>query len=214
MGKHDGERFGRLTLVGVDRNRAFCICDCGKPVSVLYSNLLAGMTRSCGCLRRDMMIEKTTAHGESKTRLYRIWKAMRKRCGNSSDHSYHLYGQQGITVCPEWNDYRVFAAWARENGYSDTLTIDRIDPNKGYIPDNCRWATLFEQAINKKNTIYVTIDGVTKPLIVWCREKGVDYGAARHRVKVQHLEGEEVFKYQHRGPNRKPKAEEASVVWP
>lgn len=120
-------------------------------------------------------------HGESTTRIYGIWNGMRARCEKEHNPRYEDYGGRGITVCPEWQDYTTFRDWAYANGYSDDLTIDRIDNDKGYSPDNCRWATMTEQIRNRSCAWTVTIDGVTKPAIEWCKEYGVPYNVASAR---------------------------------
>lgn len=200
MSKYDGKKFGRLTVIKTVRGKkgywCECQCDCGNIVMVNQSNLGSGNTKSCGCLKKELLSAEKSTHGESKTRLYHIWKAMRKRCTNPYTNDAHLYRDRGITVCDEWQDYSQFSKWARENGYSDELTIDRIDPNGNYTPDNCRWATWQEQARNKRDTICITIGKETKTLTEWCEEKGVLYGTALHRFKKQHLIGEDLFRYQ------------------
>ena len=90
-------------------------------------------------------------HGMSQTRIYRIWTDMKSRCLSKTNKWYPLYGGRGITVCEEWKDFPTFYKWAIENGYSDDLTIDRIDNDKGYFPGNCRWATQHEQSMNKRH---------------------------------------------------------------
>lgn len=99
-------------------------------------------------------------HGQSKTRIYSIWVMMRQRCYNTNNKDFYNYGAKGITVCNEWlRDVNQFKKWAIENGYNETLTLDRIDPCGNYEPGNCRWATMKQQANNNKNTIYVEING-------------------------------------------------------
>lgn len=207
MSKYDGRKFGRLTVMKTwNTGKVYwcdCQCDCGSVVSVLASNLSSGNVKSCGCLKREMLVKQKTIHGESGTRLYNIWKAMRRRCHNPSDSYYHIYGGIGINVCKEWESFPAFAAWAKANGYNDLLTIDRIDPNGNYCPDNCRWSTLQEQARNKRDTIFVTIGNETKTLVEWCQEKGVLYSTALYRLKKQHLSGDKLFERQKAWTKRK-----------
>ena len=155
-----GQKFGRLTAicpVGKNRQGAIlwlCNCDCGNDTVVEGRSLTSGATRSCGCLDREAhkFRPNRTIHGKSGTRLYRIWKKMKSRCSNPNDPDYQqYYGSRGITVCPEWlNDFQAFYDWAMSHGYSDELSIDRIDNEKGYSSDNCRWATAEEQRHNQR----------------------------------------------------------------
>ena len=110
----------------------------------------------------------------SDTRLYRIWAAMKTRCSNSKQPSYKDYGGRGIKVCDEWwNSFVCFMEWATENGYTEELTLDRIDVDGGYSPKNCKWSTRHEQAMNRRNTIYETLTafGETKTLREWSEDK-------------------------------------------
>lgn len=145
-----GKRFGKLTVLhrGVNGKKVqwVCKCDCGKVTTVQGINLTNGHTRSCGCL----ISESNTKHGQWNTRLYRIYHAMKQRCYNSNCAPFPHYGGRGITICPEWkNDFQAFHDWAMSHGYSDELTIDRIDVNGNYEPGNCRWTTKTWQSFNR-----------------------------------------------------------------
>lgn len=165
--KHDlsGQRFGRLTaLFTVPNNnyrtRWHCICDCGKTKDVLQQNLENGHVRSCGCLHAERNKEKIAnynsvlgreSHNETKSRLYRIWIGIKARCYDANSTAYKNYGARGITVCDDWRySYLSFKEWAITNGYSDNLSIDRIDTNGNYFPDNCRWVSTSVQQFNKR----------------------------------------------------------------
>lgn len=130
----------------------------------------------------------------NRTRIYEIYTQMNRRCYDSGNKDYHRYGGRGIYICSEWlNSYDLFYLWAMENGYDDSKSIDRIDPNKEYSPSNCRWATSKEQARNKRNTLYITINGVTKPLIDYCDEYKKDYSKIYTMLYKNNKTVEEVF---------------------
>ena len=188
MGRfHDltGQRFGWLLVIGRAEDKTTgskpktmwrCLCDCGKETVVWGSSLTQGTTVSCGCKKRK--------HGfANKERLYQTWKNMRRRCYTPSNKRYAQYGGRGITICPEWDDYAVFRSWAMSNGYRDDLTIDRIDVDKGYSPDNCRWVGAKIQANNMTRNRFITFRGKTMTLSQWAEELGLSYGVINHRIQ-------------------------------
>lgn len=123
-------------------------------------------------------------HGLKNTRLFSIWAGMKNRCHNSNTPNYHGYGARGITVCDEWkNNFQAFYDWSMKNGYSDDLSIDRIDNDKGYSPDNCRWANCKQQSTNRSTNHIVTINGVSKCLAEWCEDYGINYKTVKDRLK-------------------------------
>ena len=182
MEKHDltGKRFGRLIAAhpvedrGKGRVTWLCKCDCGNDAVILNYNLLNGHTLSCGCLQRERAKEHATNHGLSGTRLHRTWAHMKERCTNPNVRNYCDYGGRGITICDEWLTFEPFAEWALANGYTNDLTIERIDNSKGYSPSNCRWATPFEQASNKRSNHLFTFNGKTDTITNWARYFCID----------------------------------------
>jgi len=153
-----GQQFGRLTV----RERAVnnkhgksrwrCTCSCGNETVVDGNSLRQGNTQSCGCLQKERTTAYKQKHGKSHLRIYSIWTSMRSRCSNQHHKDWQHYGGRGICVCPEWNcNFMSFYHWATVNGYSDNLTIDRIDVNGNYTPDNCRFVTQIQQQTNRRN---------------------------------------------------------------
>lgn len=153
----DGKKFGRWLVLNESKEKGNrgqikwdCVCDCGARKAVQAESLKKMESRSCGCLKREASHAKT--HGLSKSRIYRIYRHMVNRCNNKNVDSYPAYGGRGISVCREWGKFEAFYEWAMSNGYKDTLSIDRIDNEKGYSPENCKWSTVLEQARNKRNS--------------------------------------------------------------
>lgn len=154
-----GKKFGRLTVIKrlhVNKNKFIvweCKCDCGKTIHQLSYPLRQGEVKSCGCLNTEMRLERITTHGLSKLPIYKVWKSMKKRCYAESDKRYHRYGGRGIIVCDEWlKSPESFIRWAISNGYKEGLTIDRIDNDDNYLPNNCRFVTIAKNNRNSSNT--------------------------------------------------------------
>lgn len=150
-----GQRFGRLTVVRRDYSKKYtawiCKCDCGNTTSTDGYQLRKGITKSCGCYHAELCGDQHRKHGGCGTRLYRIYYKMRERCYRATNDNYKYYGGRGITICKEWLDsFKKFSEWALSHGYSENLTIDRIDVNGNYEPGNCRWITIQEQQKNKR----------------------------------------------------------------
>lgn len=194
-----GQKFGRLTIIGFEKIKKpygstttstwnwICRCECGNIVSVIPGLVKNGHTTSCGCYKREKTIEYNkkakVKHGGRSDRLYYIWRGMKERCYNKNNKNYPQWGGRGISICDEWiNDYAVFRAWALKNGYDDSLSLDRIDVNSNYSPENCRWATYKEQARNKTNAVLLEYNGVKKPLAEWADDLGINYGTLYRRI--------------------------------
>lgn len=187
-----GKRFGRLVVIEPAETvngklHWLCICDCGKEKTVASGALRGGRTKSCGCLRYEMVSrgELHKRHGMSNTRLYSIWSGIKKRCDSKDEDNYHLYGGRGITYCEEWSRFEPFRDWALSNGYSNNLTIDRIDVNGNYCPENCRWITVMGQGCNKRNNRKITYNGETLIISEWDRRIGsAKSGRVNERLKA------------------------------
>lgn len=182
-------KFGRLTVIerGPNQTRKcgqkfatwICKCDCGNTAVVAGYRLRNGSTKSCGCFRSEMM----ATHRKSNTKLYSVWASMRKRCNSEKDDSYKHYGGRGIKVCDAWNNsFEEFYKWSMENGYKEGLSIDRIDVNGDYYPENCRWATWIEQANNTRKNKFLTFNGETYTMAEWARITGIPEGVIQLRL--------------------------------
>lgn len=195
-----GKRVGRLTVVrrvGSSDKQALwlCRCDCGAEKVISGGTLRQGKTKSCGCVYRATRTEiarKSIAkekHGDSFKRLYFVWNDMKARCYNPNDVSYKNYGGRGIVVCDEWRtDYAAFKEWAYKTGYDENAkrgecTLDRIDKDGNYSPDNCRWAGMKLQSNNRRNTPMITINGRCAPITEWAAEAGLPRGLLYARLR-------------------------------
>ena len=198
-----GQKFGRLTVVRFDhkengRKYYLCQCDCGNFKIVSNHSLKSGNTKSCGCLHKEILIQRNKdnrIHHPENERLLRIWRAMLHRCYKETDEHYDYYGGRGIKVCDDWHDFETFQKWALANGYADNLTVDRLDGNKDYCPENCSWATMTVQNNHKSDTKWLTYKGKTQSLSDWCRELGLDYFRIKARLNSLGWSVEDAFEY-------------------
>lgn len=187
-----GQRFGRLTVQElVQRDSAAngyvtkwkCRCDCGGTTITRTACLRNGTTRSCGCLRSELSAARKRVHNGKGTRLYAIWKGICSRCHNTHRSCYDRYGGRGISMCDEWRDFATFREWAHANGYNDKLSIDRIDNNGGYTPENCRWVDDYAQAHNKRNNRIIEFQNEKLCLAEWGRRLGCNGQVISDRLK-------------------------------
>lgn len=184
-----GKRFGRLYVICFDHmkkgGKAFwkCACNCGNISIVNQSALLSGVTISCGCYKNEIFKERVTTHGLSRTPLYKVWTGMRQRCENRNANEYQNYGGRDIQVCDEWKDFENFNKWAALNGYEHGLTIDRIDNDEGYRPDNCRWTDRITQGNNRRICRYITYAGNTHTIAEWARLFNINYSTLYDHIE-------------------------------
>ena len=179
-----GKVFGKLTVIERAKNtknykvKWRCLCECGCEAIVRGDSLTSGRTKSCGC-----SIGAHPIHNDTGSKLYYTWQAMRYRCENPNHQSYKDYGGRGIKVCSEWQDYLIFKEWAYKNGYDDKLTIDRIDVNGDYTPDNCRWVTMKKQANNRRSNTQYEYNNESHSLSEWCDIYHLSYKTVHARIK-------------------------------
>lgn len=172
-----------------------CLCDCGNEVvkSSRYLNRADTFTKSCGCCRGKANTKHGYASRSGKSRLYRIWRAMKWRA-NSRNKKAKTYREKGIKCCQEWLDsFESFRDWALNNGYNDTLSLDRIDNYGDYTPENCRWADDQVQANNKSNNTVIIVDEEAKTMSEWAEEKNINFSTLRSRYNRQHVTGNDLF---------------------
>lgn len=183
-----GKRFGMWTVLEPFEKKKegtywICRCDCGNISNVHGGNLIAGRSKSCGCQRGKQTISRFTKHKGSKTRLYVIYNGIKSRCFNKNNPAYYRYGGRGITMCEEWvNSFELFREWSLNNGYDDKLSIDRIDVNGNYEPNNCRWSTPKEQGNNTRKNLIFQIDGKQVTLSQLCEKANMKYSTVYYRI--------------------------------
>lgn len=182
-----GKKFNSLTVLsrhgvqGKGQVTWLCRCECGKETIVRGDSIRNGHTISCGCQHPVAASKANKTHGKSRTRVHAIWLHMRNRCCNSRNAAFAYYGGRGIKVCERWDCFDNFLA---DMGVppTDQHSIDRMNVNGDYCPENCRWATDAEQGWNKRSTRFVDIGGIVRPIAVWVREYGIGHGTVYKRM--------------------------------
>lgn len=194
-----GKRFGKLTVIKKHNQDKWggwnwlCMCDCGNETVVSGGHLRGLKTKSCGCSRKET---KNFTHKMTGSRLYKVWHAMKSRCYYEKSEMFKHYGGRGITVCDEWkNSFISFYDWSIKNGYDENAergqcTIDRIDVNGNYEPNNCRWATIKQQANNTRRNHFIEYNGKTQTVSQWANELGVEPDSIFNRLQKGFTEEE------------------------
>ena len=192
-----GDRYGKLTYTGIhfkgNHGKAvgYFDCDCGnKNVPVYLSAVKGGCRKTCGCLQMN----KQCIPSKDRLKLYNTWRGMKRRCLDESCMHYKNYGGRGIIICEEWMVFDNFVDWAISSGWKATLTLERVDNDGNYCPENCTWKTMKEQRRNTRQNVYYTYNGVTKCIQEWLEERNVKRSTYNARKKRGVTEFEELFK--------------------
>lgn len=187
-----GQRFGRLLvlkLAGKSNDNHYkwlCQCDCGNTKIIIGRDITSGKTKSCGCFARQLTSIRTLKHNMHGTKIYHIWISIKQRCNNSNNHKYKDYGGRGIKICKGWeNDFMSFYNWSINNGYKEGLSIDRINNDGNYEPQNCRWVTMKEQANNRRNNHYIVYKSEIHTITEWSRIIGISSSTIQRRIKKE-----------------------------
>lgn len=181
-----GQTFGRLIVIKPIGQKRYnyvweCECNCGKTVHVLGARLCSGKTSSCGCLKQELFLRRSTTHGKSRSRTYHIWIGMKNRCFNKKVIAFPRYGGRGITVCDHWMKYEHFVEDMGEA--PDGMAIDRINNDGNYEPGNCRWTTMLVQARNSSKNTLITAFGETHCASEWAEKFGLNGSTILHRIR-------------------------------
>lgn len=190
-----GKKYNRLTIIKEVENKkgkryVLCKCDCGKEKEINLSNVIRGISKSCGCASVEAVKKHFITHGMTHSKIYFVWCGIKRRCYNKNCRNYKDYGGRGIEMYNEWlgdNGFINFYNWALKNGYDKTkngkeCSIDRIDVNGNYCPENCRFITIQEQSRNRRDTIYVFCDGKKETLKGACEKKCIKYTKAYYEI--------------------------------
>lgn len=181
-----GDRFGRLVVVketgSLNGYRYIeCVCDCGNVINTKLTFLIIGTAKSCGCIKRENV--GNIKHGGSRKKLYNVWVSMRQRCNNHKNKNFNHYGGRGILICNDWSEFSKFESWAKNNGYKEGLTLDRIDNNGNYSPENCRWVPMSVQCLNTRYNRVIEFDGKSQTLHEWALDLGIKDCSLNKRLK-------------------------------
>lgn len=189
-----GQRFGKLVVLHLSDHKSNagktlfdCLCDCGKVKTISSTHLVSGHTTSCGCYLGEWCVKTKTTHGMKHTKIYGVYHNMMRRCNEVTNVAYRLYGARGIAVCEEWAiDPVAFFTWAKISGYIEGLTLDRIDNNGPYSPENCRWVTQKEQSRNTRQNVNVSMFGKTQCLSDTCAMLNIKFSCVQERLRKRH----------------------------
>lgn len=180
-----GRVFGRLTVLsmGKKNGRTACtsLCECGNETVSYPCQLLKGRKKSCGCWHLERLAQNMTTHGKSYSKTYSAWAGMVQRCTNPKIHNFRRYGGRGISVCGKWLSFEGFFEDMGDCP-ERTMSLDRIDVNGNYEPSNCRWATVLEQANNRRDNVNITFNGKTLTVTAWAIELGMCRGTLNNRL--------------------------------
>lgn len=183
-------KYGRLTVIadagkrGHNHQYVLCRCDCGVEKEIRLEHLLSGKIVSCGCHKQEMATKHGFCRRNNEHPLYKVWEGIIARCENPNAPGYHNYGGRGIVICKDWHDAEKFIGWAVLNGWRKGLTINRIDNNGNYEPDNCEFTTMEVQARNKRTNHLITFNGKTQCLTDWAIELNMSYLTLSKRINT------------------------------
>lgn len=186
------QKFGRLTAIKMikrENHKTYWLfkCECGNEIVIPFTYVTTGDCKSCGCYRKEKCKDNAKrTHNMSKTRMYRIWTHMKKRCYDVNAQAYMNYGDRGIKVCNEWkNNFINFYNWAINNGYREDLSIDRIDVNGNYEPSNCRWATIKEQNNNMRRNHWIYYNDEKLTMKQFSEKYNIPYDLVKNRIRYK-----------------------------